>query len=472
MKKRRLLCLTVVLLAILQMIPFGVFANENMELDTSIVAGCRTFDGKVPLYGSEKILETAQSAMLYEASSNTVMYAWNPDERIPPASLVKIMTCMLVLENCDIREKVTVTQSAMSTIQQTSATLKLVAGEEFTVDQLLYGLMVGSANDAAVVLAEHVAGSQEAFVAMMNQRSAELGCKDTNYTNVHGLHDDAQFTTARDVVRLVSEAMKSEQFMEYFGRTSFTIPATNQSEERRVETTNYLATIGTPLYYDSRVTGGRTGITTDSKRSIVATAKSGDLNYISVVLSAVPRLNEDGIVKRFGNYEEAKQLLNMGFEGHRMCQVLYEGQILTQFNVNNGKNAVSIGPINSVSVALPANVKIEDLVVRFGNMSGSLEAPVEAGEQITAVEVWHGSVCVAYSPVVTLNGSKKNTGSGLLENRYGASSKVWVVILIIALLAVLGFGGYVLVRRAFRGVQNVKVQMRYKKRRADRRRTK
>ncbi len=472
MKKTRFICLMITLLTILQIAPFGAFAQESSGLDTSITAGCRTFDGQVPLYGSEKLLQTAQSAMLYEASSNTVMYAWNPDEKIPPASLVKIMTCMLVLENCDVNEKVTVTRSAMNAIEQPSATLKLVPGEEFAVDQLLYGLMVGSANDAAVVLAEHVSGSQEAFVALMNQRAAELGCKDTYYTNPHGLHDDAQLTTARDTVRLVSTAMKSEKFMEYFGRTSYQIPATAHADVRKLETTNYLTTVGTPLYYDSRVTGGRTGITTDSKRSIVATATSGDLNYISVVLAAVPSHNDEGIVKYFGNYEEAKQLLSMGFEGHRMCQVLYGGQILTQFNVTNGKNAVSIGPVNSVSVALPSNVKIEDLVVRYGNMSGSLEAPVKAGEQVTSVEVWYGSVCVAYSPVVTLNGAKQNTGSGLQENRYGVSSKVWVIIIISVLIAALGFGAFVLVRRTLRGVQNVKIQMRYRKRRADRRRTK
>ncbi len=471
MKKSRMICLLLAFLAILQVVPIGAFGQENTMLDTSVTSGCRSFDGQVPLYGSDKILETAQSAMLYEASSGTVMYAWNPDVKVPPASLVKIMTCLLVLENCDIREQVTVTQSAMGTIDKTSATLKLIPGEKFTVDQLLYGLMVGSANDASVVLAEYVAGSQESFVAMMNQRAAELGCKDTVYTNAHGLHDDAQVTTARDIVRLVAFAMESEQFMEYFGRTSYTLPATEHAEERRVETTNYLITIGTPLYYDSRVTGGRTGITTDSLRSIVATAKNGDLNYISVVLSATPVYNEDGIIKRFGNYEEAKQLLSMGLDNHRISQVLYTGQILTQFNVVNGKNAVSIGPVNSVSVALPANVKLDDLVLRYGNVSGSLQAPVKAGEQVTSVEVWHGAVCVAYSPVITLNGSKQNTGSGLQENRYGASSKFWVVLLIILLIAAIGFGGYVLVMRTMRGVINLKIQRRYRKRRADRRRT-
>lgn len=472
MKKTRIWCLILSTLLLICMMPLYSLAAESDLPDTSVTAGCRTFEAQMPLYGQEKMLQTAQAAMLYEVTSDTMMYSWNPDVKIPPASLVKIMTCLLVLENCDVNEKVTVTQSAMNTISKTSATLKLLPGEQFTVDHLLYGLMVGSANDAAVVLAEHVAGSQDAFVVMMNQRSQEIGCKDTFYVNAHGLHDDRQVTTARDVARLVAVAIQSEQFMEYFGMTSFQLPATEQSEERKVETTNYMLTIGTPLYYDARVTGGRTGITTDSKRSIVATAKDGGLEYIAVVLAAEPTHNEDGIVKRFGNYEEAKELFSLGFDSHAICQVLYAGQNLGQFYVTNGTNAVAVGPVNSVTVTLPSKVKIEDLTVRYGNMSGALNAPVEAGQQLSTVEVWYGSVCVASSPVVALNSSRVDRGSPLQENRYGESSKVWVVILIILLIAVIAFGAFVIGRRMLRGVQNVKSNIRYRKRRSDRRRTK
>jgi len=472
MKKTRIWCLVLCAVMFFQIIPMFVSAEEMSGLDTSVISGCRTFDAKIPLYGSEKMLQSARAAMLYEVGSDTMMYAWNPDEKIPPASLVKIMTCLLVLENCDINEKVIVTKSAMDTISKSSATLKLLPDEESTVDHLLYGLMVGSANDAAVVLAEHVAGSQDAFAVMMNQRSAEIGCTDTHYVNAHGLHDDRQLTTARDVVRLVSVAMRSEQFMEYFGKTHYQIPETEQSEARSVETTNYMMTVGTPLYYDSRVTGGRTGITSDSKRSIVATAKSGELNYIAVVLSADPIYNDEGIIKRFGNYEEAAELFSLGMDSHSVSQVLYSGQILGQLNVTNGKNAVAVGPVNSVSAVLPSNVKLEDLTIRYGNMSGALEAPIEAGEQFTSVEVWHGPVCVAYSPVVAINSSDVNRGSGLQDNRYGGSSKVWIVILIILLIVAFLAGAYILAKRTLLGFQNVKRNIRYRKRRSDRRRTK
>ena len=472
MRKIKSCCIILCICLLLCVFPVCGFAAKTEMVDTSVVSGCRTFEAQVPLLGQDKVMKTAQAGIVYETNSNTLLYAWNADLKLPPASLSKIMTCMLVLENCDIKEEVVVSESAMATIPKTSATLKLKPGERFTVDLLLYGLMVGSANDAAVVLAEHVAGSQEAFVAMMNQKAAELGCKDTYFANAHGLHEDNQLTTARDVARIVAAASAVEQFMVYFGETHYEIPATDQSEERSMETTNYMLTIGTPLYYDARVTGGRTGITSDSLRSIAVTAESGGLNIVAVVLGATPEYNEDGITKYFGNYEEAKQLLNIGFDSMSICQVLYSGQNLGQFHVTNGTNAVAVGPVNSASVVLPSDVKIEDLVVRYGNMSGTINAPVKAGEVITSAEVWYGSVCVAFSPVVSMNGSRVYQGSHLQENRYGGSSRVWVVILIILLVAALGFGGYLVARKTLLGVKNIKINRLYRRRRSDRRRSK
>ena len=472
MRKSRIYCMIICLMLFLSMIPFESFATQTDMIDTSVTSGCNTLDGTAPLLGQDKVMKTAQAGILYEVNSGTLMYAWNPDLKVQPASLTKIMTCMLALEHCDINDKVVVTETAMKSLPKNSATLKFKVGEQFTVDQLLYALMVGSANDAAVVLAEHIAGSQEAFVVMMNQKLAEIGCKDTCFKNAHGLHEEGMYTTARDIARLVNVAIESEQFMVYFGKTSYKLPATEHSEERYFETSNYLLTIGTPLYYDSRVTGGRTGITDDSLRSIVVTAESGGMKMISVALCGTPSFNDKGIIKWFGNYEEAKQLLNIGFENNSICQVLYAGQNLGQFHVVNGTNAVAVGPLNSVNVVLPSGIEMQDLIVRYGNMSGSINAPVKAGEQITSAEVWYGNVCVAFSPVVSMNGSRVDHGSPLQENRYGGSSKFLIVVLIILLVVALGFGAYILIRRALHGVVSVKTTRLYRRRRIDRRRTK
>lgn len=471
MKKTRFLYIVLCCCIFLQMAAVPVVAQEQQLSDASIVSGCNTLDGQVPLYGSDKMLKTARAAFFYEVNSETVMYAYNPDVQMSPASLVKIMTCLIVLDRCDISEKVVVTESAMATIPKGSATLKLQPGEEFTVDQLLCGLMVGSANDAAVVLAEHAAGSQGAFVNLMNKLSREIGCVNTVYANAHGLSDDGQTTTARDVARLVEYAMQSEQFMVYFGKSNYEMPATEFSEARELETSNYLNNTGTVNYFDSRVTGGRTGITPDNRRSIVVTASSKGLNYIAVVLSAETEYNERGRVVYYGSYEEAQQLFKLGFESHSIFQVLYDGQILSQFNVIDGTNHISVGPMNAADCVLPSDAKIEDFMIRFGNLDGTLQAPVNKGEQISTAEVWYGAVCVASSPVITMNSSQKLNYAKVLDNRYGGGSKIWVVIAIVLLVLAVGAGVVYIISRTLRGVQNVRMQRRYRKRRSDRRRT-
>ena len=259
--------------------------------------------------------------------------------------------------------------------------------------------------------------------------------------------------------------------MEYFSTTSYLIAATDQSPIRRVETTNYLITIGTDLYYDRRVTGGRTGITHDSKRSLVVTADSNGLTYVGVVLAATPTwATEKNGVQYFGSYEEMAIMLEMGFGSHSVTQVLYDGQVLSQFPVNNGMNHVALGPVQAAEVILPAEAKMDDLTLRFNIPNGTLEAPIKSGELISSVEVWYGSVCVAWSPVVTLNGSRYTDSSKLQDNRYGGGVKVWVVLLIMAIVAVVGYLGVKVGMRAYRQYQAVNIYNRHRRRRDERRR--
>ena len=477
MKKFRYLLLILALVLVVQMCPLSLAAEEGDSIsDPSVTKGCKSLDAQSPLYGSNKMLETSQAAMLFEVNSNTTMYAWNPDIRMDPASLIKIITCMVVLENCeDIKEKIVVTENSVTGLTKKQQTLGLMVDEEFTVDMMLYALMVGSANDAATLLAEHIAGNQENFVAMMNEYAQRIGCKDTYIVNVHGLYDERQYTTARDVIRMTTAAITSEhaeQFMEYFSTTSYLIQKTHLSPIRRVETTNYLITIGTDLYYDRRVTGGRTGITNDSKRSLVVTAESNGLTYVGVVLAASPTWTiEKNGVQYFGSYEEMAEMLELGFGSHSVTQVLYDGQVLSQFPVNNGMNYVALGPIQPAEVILPAEATMDDLTLRFNIPNGTLEAPVSAGEVLSSVEVWYGSVCVAWSPVITLNGSRFNEGNLLQQNRFGAGTKGWVIVLIIAIIAVILYLGYVFGMRAYRQFLAVNQYNRHRKRRDERRRT-
>jgi len=232
-----------------------------------------------------------------------------------PASLVKIMTALLAIEKGSLTDEITVTENALEALPANSSTTDLQAGEIVTLEQLLYCLMVGSSNDAAVAIAEHIGGSQQEFLATMNQRAKELGCTGTNFVNPHGLHDDAQVTTARDMTRILAAAAKNEQFMAFFSATEYTMSATNLSEARELDSTNYLMLTGKPLYYDSRVTGGRTGITTDRERCLAVTADQNGLSYIAVVLGAVPTFEEDGYsVRRHGTMRKQSSCLSLDLQ--------------------------------------------------------------------------------------------------------------------------------------------------------------
>lgn len=439
--------------------------------DLSVINGCHSIDAQIPLCGSSKLLETAGAAFLYEINSNTLMYAWNPDAQMYPASLVKIMTALLAVEKGNLTEEITVTSSAIDALPANSSTTNLQAGEIVTLEQLLYCLMVGSSNDAAVVIAEHIGGSQQEFLTMMNQRAQELGCTGTNFTNPHGLHDDAQVTTARDMARILAAAAKNEQFMVFFSATEYAMPATNLSEPREMDSTNYLMLSGKPLYYDSRVTGGRTGITTDRERCLAVTADHNGLSYVAVVLGAVPTFEEDGYsVKRHGNYEETKQLLELGFTGYAVTQILDENQVMVQYAVTNGENSIAAAPTTSVSAVLPDNITFDNLSVQYQQTIGTLTAPVRAGERITSVQVWYGNVCVAQSPIIAMNDSDVYTPDAQ-EQTGRNGSKGFITILIVVGIILAGIIGMAGVLYILQLVRNAAARAHHRRRRRDRRRS-
>ncbi|MFR0733701.1 MAG: D-alanyl-D-alanine carboxypeptidase family protein [Oscillospiraceae bacterium] len=199
-----------------------------------------------------------------------MVYAKNIDTRREPASLTKVMTCLLALAHGNLTDSITVSQEALDDLDPAGSSSGLMAGEVFTLEQLLYCLMIESANDAAPVIAEYVAGSEPAFVEMMNQKAAELGCTGTHFANTHGLHDEEHYTTARDLAKIMMAALEYEKFQEIYSADRYTLAATNLQEERILVTTNYLIDASiTSDYYDERVIGGKTGFTTPAGRCVM-----------------------------------------------------------------------------------------------------------------------------------------------------------------------------------------------------------
>ena len=237
----------------------------------------------------------ARAAALVELNSDTLVYGMNLDEKVYPASLTKIMTCMLPLEHGNLDDIVTVSHEALQDLNAAGSSAGLLEGEQLSLRELLYCVMISSANEACNVVAEYIAGDIPSFVALMNAQAAALGMTGTHFANAHGLHDENHYTTVRDLVTLARWAWQSEQFQEFSTQTSHTVPATNKSEERVLRTTNYLTsgqTVG--KYYYDKARGIKTGFTTPAGGCLISTAESGSLHFLSVVCGCETLQNDDG----------------------------------------------------------------------------------------------------------------------------------------------------------------------------------
>lgn len=361
--------------------------------EESITSGCSTLQAQYAIGGDEAYTGTADAALLYELETQTLVYAHNPDDIINPSGLVKIMTALIVLEEGDLGDMVTVERSTLNSVGSGSVSAGLQAGEMMSIRDLLYCMMVSSANDAAAVMAEHVAGSQQAFVDKMNEKAATLGCVNTHFANVHGLKNDSQCSTARELAIITEEALKNELFVQMFGLVNYQVPATNMSAARNLTTTNYMMDASSKKYYDERVTGGKPAAATTADRSVICTAEDENGRYLCVVISATAKTSGYS-VKEYTNFTEAKSLLDLGFKGFAVQQVLGGDQPFGMYPVSNGENSVVVGADQDVYALLP--VEFDRSVLQFRDVKDqqSLVAPLKKGTAVGTLQILYGDIVV------------------------------------------------------------------------------
>jgi D-alanyl-D-alanine carboxypeptidase len=256
-----------------------------------------------------------------EDSTNTILYAKNMDQILYPSSAVKIMTCLLVLENCALTDEVTMTATGVSGVTDGGASISAQLGEVFTVEQCLYAIMLASANDIALQVAEHVSGSVDAFVERMNTRAVELGCTNTVFANPTGLPNDSEHTTAHDLALITKAAMSNETFRTISGTTSYTIPATNVSGGERVLSGKFTMTdSSTDAFYEGCI-GGKEGYTSASGSVLACAAQRNGTTLICVVMQGASGQTDD----------EAITLLDYGFSNFQKMDL---GE--TDFDISSG----------------------------------------------------------------------------------------------------------------------------------------
>jgi D-alanyl-D-alanine carboxypeptidase (penicillin-binding protein 5/6) len=250
---------------------------------------------------------TAQTWILYDATFDRVLAELDPDQRRAMASTTKMMTALIVVENGSRFDRVTISETAPEVGE---AEIDLVAGEVWTVEQLLHAMLLGSANDAALAVAEHVGGTVDRFVGLMNDRAAELGMDNTRFANPHGLDEEDHFSSARDLVTLAKAFMAVEELAVIVGKREAPLPPTIDGEERTVRTTNRL------LFEYPGANGVKTGFTDDAGWTLAASAeRDGRMLYV-VVMGSVT------VDRRFA---DAAALLDYGFSEFGVVEVIVAG---------------------------------------------------------------------------------------------------------------------------------------------------
>ena len=213
----------------------------------------------------------AEGAILMEAQTGTILYEKNIHEHLYPASTTKILSALIGMENCKMDETVTMSKEAVFSIPRDSSNIGLDVGEEITVEQCLYGILVGSANEATNALAEHVSGSIDAFVDLMNERAKELGCQDSHFVTTNGLHDDNHYTSPYDLALIAQKFFSNELLCKMSSTPTYYIPQspTQPDDDLYINTHNKLLFPGGKYNYEY-IVGSKTGYTDNARQTLVS----------------------------------------------------------------------------------------------------------------------------------------------------------------------------------------------------------
>ena len=431
MKKERIISLLLSFLLLMQMLVTGVCAqNETADVPPEEVKKGPTLDCK--------------SALLLELNTDGILYEKNADEKVYPASLTKVMTCLLALEHGNLEDMVTVDGSLLEGMDADASIVGLVNGETMSLENLLYCIMVPSANDACLVVADYIAGSVEDFVKMMNEKAAALGCKGTHFVNPDGLHDDNHYTTARDMSIITKAALKNDMFRKLCGTGEYTLPETNASSSREVYSTNYFISrfINDSYYWDA-ISGVKTGFTTPAGRCLISLLVQDDFSYLCIVMGAETPYDADG-KPVYGHFTESRKLLEYGLENFALLPVLSRLNPVAQVPVTGGEvSSVVVAPAQDVRAMLPTDFEQKDVSVSYTLSSGdSLQAPVAADDVVGTVYVSYDGKSVGKTELRAISAVKK---AGILtaptQEEDGNLLVIGAIVLGVVLLLVVIFSG-------------------------------
>lgn len=359
----------------------------------------------------------------------------NIDERLYPASLTKIVTAMVTLENVkDVSVKTKMSQAAYDASVGTGAQVAgITVGEELSVDTLLYLTMVHSACDACEVLAEFVGGTKENFVKMMNDWVKKVGCNDTNFTNPSGLHDDNHYTTARDMSKITLAALKNANFVKYSTTTEY------EYKGYTLPHTNLMLHPGYVTYYYEYAQGIKTGSTEQAEYNVIVKASKDGYNYLAIVMKSPQQKIKNQSYLTKCSFVDAKSLFEWAFDSLKYTTIVAKDEVIGEVSVENGKDAdtVALVAANDTNVIVPVGLDKSAVIIEIQEKPSSLQAPVTKGQKVCSANIIYGDEVIASVPLVAAKTVELSTFLKVI-NAIKAFFGLTVVkvILVIAFLAI------------------------------------
>ncbi len=301
----------------------------------------------------------SDAAVLIDADTGQILFEKNAQQRMYPASTTKIITALLTVEQSRPYEKIVVTESAIAIDEPASSNIALRPGEEITVEDALYALMLPSANDAANVLAEHIGGNQEVFAKLMTQKAQYIGAVNTNFQNAHGLHEPEHYTTAYDMALITRYAMGNADFRQYFGTSNYTMPPNNLQPQERPFTNYQSMLVPNTYYYTPEVTGGKVGYTTEAGHTMSTAATKNGRNLIAVVMRSG---------YKYDKYKDTQKLLDYGFTAFEPFTILAED--FSSVEIPARQNGVDVGMVTftynkDYTLLLPSQINPKGVQIQY-----------------------------------------------------------------------------------------------------------
>ncbi|MGG7617867.1 D-alanyl-D-alanine carboxypeptidase family protein [Bacillus coreaensis] len=367
-----------------------------------------------PTFAEEKttgveLVDNAKSAVLIERDTGTILYNKNSDEMLPPASMTKIMTMLLIMEAIDLGkikwdESIRTSEYAAS---MGGSQIFLEPGEEMTTEEMLKGIAIGSANDASVAMAERIAGSEEAFVEMMNAKVKELGLKNTVFKNVTGLPEDGHYSTAHDMAVMAKELLKYEGITKFTG--TYEAYLREQSDKKF-----WLVNTNRLVRFYPGVDGLKTGFTNEAKYCLTATAEKDGMRVIAVVFGAPTSKERNAQISKMLDYAFAQ------YQTHPMYERSFSvGEVKVSKGSESKVEALTSEPI---SLLTKKGEKVDDVKKEI-TYEKDLKAPIEKGQTIGTLKLVKNGETLVSSPLVAEASVKEANWWTLYKRAFGMFTK-------------------------------------------------